>query len=38
MDCCNICKSTDKLETHHINLQKDFSESIIGKIHKEKYI
>ena len=18
MDCCNICKSTDKLETHHI--------------------
>ena len=23
MDCCEICKSTNNLETHHINEQKD---------------
>ena len=36
MDSCNICGSEDKLESHHINWQKDFSNTINGQIHKKK--
>lgn len=36
MDACSICGSNEKLETHHINWQKDFIESSNGKIHKTK--
>jgi hypothetical protein len=28
---CHICKSKDKLETHHIKFQKDFNENLINE-------
>ena len=36
MDACTICGSQDKLETHHINMQKDFVSDINGQINKKK--
>ena len=39
MDKCGMCgiyKGNIKLETHHINFQKDFVETSNGLIHKEK--
>jgi hypothetical protein len=36
MDACTMCGETEKLETHHINWQKDFVNTIGGKIHKTK--
>jgi len=36
MDNCTICGSNQKLESHHINWQKDFINSINGEIHKNK--
>lgn len=30
INCCEICKGTDKLETHHIVWQKDFNENDIN--------
>ena len=32
MDSCGICGSKKKLESHHINMQKDFMSTINGKI------
>jgi DNA mismatch repair protein MutS len=36
MDACTICSSQDKLESHHINMQKDFISDINGQINKKK--
>ncbi len=36
MDECGLCGNKFKLETHHINYQKDFVETSNGLIHKEK--
>ena len=36
MDVCTICSSQDKLESHHINMQKDFISDINGQINKNK--
>jgi DNA mismatch repair protein MutS len=36
MDCCAVCRSTNKLESHHINWQKDFVSGINGNINKNK--
>ncbi len=36
MDECGVCGNKFKLETHHINFQKDFIETTNGLIHKEK--
>jgi DNA mismatch repair protein MutS len=36
MDECSICGERQKLETHHINFQRDFVNSKNGLIHKEK--
>jgi competence protein ComGF len=36
MDECYICGSNDKLETHHINFQKDFKKTINGLINDNK--
>lgn len=36
MDECSICRSNKNLESHHINLQKDFLNSKNGLIHKDK--
>lgn len=36
MDACTICGSQDKLESHHINMQKDFISDINGHINKNK--
>ena len=36
MDACTICGSQDKLESHHINMQKDFISDINGQINKKK--
>lgn len=36
MDECSICKSNKNLESHHINLQKDFINSKNGLLHKDK--
>lgn len=39
MDACTICGSQDKLESHHINMQKDFVSDINGQINiKKKHI
>ena len=36
MDSCTICGNKDKLETHHINMQKDF---VNGQLNiKKKHI
>lgn len=35
VDQCYICKSNIKLETHHINQQKDFEETEKGLLHKD---
>jgi DNA mismatch repair protein MutS len=36
MDACTICGSDNKLESHHINMQKDFVSDINGQINKNK--
>lgn len=38
MDCCTICGGQEKLESHHINMQKDFIDNNDGrgKINKNK--
>jgi len=36
MDSCTICSSGEKLETHHINWQKDFIPDTNGEINKKK--
>lgn len=36
MDSCTMCKSQEKLESHHINWQKDFISDINGEINKKK--
>jgi DNA mismatch repair protein MutS len=36
MDHCNLCNSVEKLESHHINFQKDFKNSINGLINENK--
>lgn len=36
MDECNICGETTKLESHHINWQKDFKQGINGLINEKK--
>lgn len=36
MDACEICGGTEKLECHHINMQKDFIDTINGKINPNK--
>ena len=36
MDECGVCGNKFKLETHHINFQKDFIETTNGLVHKEK--
>jgi len=36
MDCCKICGSQNKLESHHINYQKDFNNTINGIINNKK--
>lgn len=39
IDECIICKSKEKLETHHINMQKDFIDTTNGQINlKKKHI
>jgi uncharacterized protein YeaO (DUF488 family) len=36
MDECYICSSVEKLETHHINFQKNFKQTINGLINDKK--
>lgn len=36
MDACSICGSKEKLESHHINMQKDFKSTINGQINSKK--
>jgi DNA mismatch repair protein MutS len=36
MDACGICGGKEKLESHHINMQKDFVSSINGQINAKK--
>lgn len=36
MDMCTICGCKEKLESHHINMQKDFKTSINGQINSKK--
>lgn len=36
MDSCGICGSKEKLESHHINMQKDFKSTINGQINTKK--
>jgi DNA mismatch repair protein MutS len=36
MDACTICGCKEKLESHHINMQKDFKSSINGQINSKK--
>jgi DNA mismatch repair protein MutS len=36
VDHCFICNSEEKLESHHINFQKDFKNSINGLINEKK--
>lgn len=36
MDSCYICESSEKLEAHHINFQKDFKQTINGLINDKK--
>ena len=36
MDTCAICGSDNKLESHHINMQKDFKLGINGEINEKK--
>lgn len=36
MDECYICGSSEKLEAHHINFQKDFKQTINGLINEKK--
>ena len=36
MDSCVICGSQNKLESHHINMQKDFISDVNGQINKNK--
>ena len=36
MDACGICGGKEKLESHHINMQKDFKSTINGKINEKK--
>ena len=36
MDSCYLCKSTNKLESHHITFQKDFKNQINGLINEKK--
>lgn len=36
MDKCSICGSKNKLESHHINMQKDFIDTPNGKINNKK--
>jgi DNA mismatch repair protein MutS len=36
MDSCTICGSKEKLESHHINMQKDFKLTINGQINSKK--
>jgi hypothetical protein len=36
MDSCGICGSQDKLESHHINWQKDYINTSNGHINKKK--
>ena len=36
VDHCYVCNSTNKLETHHINHQKDFKQTINGLIKDDK--
>jgi DNA mismatch repair protein MutS len=36
MDACTICGNKEKLESHHINMQKDFISDINGQINKKK--
>ena len=36
MDACVVCGSSDRLESHHINMQKDFVSGINGQINKNK--
>jgi DNA mismatch repair protein MutS len=36
MDCCKICGSENNLESHHINYQKDFNNTINGIINNKK--
>jgi DNA mismatch repair protein MutS len=39
MDLCTICGGKEKLESHHINMQKDFISTINGNINlKKKHI
>ena len=36
MDCCGICGDKEKLESHHINMQKDFISTLNGQINTKK--
>lgn len=36
MDECYVCASSEKLEAHHINFQKDFKQTINGLINDKK--
>ena len=36
MDACGICGGKEKLESHHINMQKDFKSTINGQINQKK--
>ena len=36
MDACGICGGKEKLESHHINMQKDFKSTINGHINSKK--
>ena len=36
MDTCTICGSDNKLESNHINMQKDFKSGINGEINEKK--
>lgn len=36
MDACGICGGKEKLESHHINMQKDFKSTINGQINEKK--
>jgi DNA mismatch repair protein MutS len=36
MDSCSICNSTEKLEAHHINFQRDFKKTPNGLINEKK--
>jgi DNA mismatch repair protein MutS len=36
MDECYICGSSEKLEAHHINFQKDFKQTINGLVNEKK--